>query len=570
MKSLDGLLGALALTGIVCLAPACTPQEAQPGPDYLFLNGKVLTVDEGFSIVEAVAVTGNKISAVGTSDELSSLAGENTRVIDLDGKTMTPGIIDVHNHLIYNAAIWPNSARLASARTRKEALQILAAKADEFGPGDGPEHIVFGFGGWKPLQFSDDPSPFTRTELDAAVPNNPVIVGGWNGATLNSKAMAYGGITADTPDPEPGSGKIWRDENGVPSGYFTGSIFIKWELRPLFPVVTAESVVTGLKAEIDDYLALGVTTSMTYNGPEFPEPLMYHIRDSFADTPEQKMRIYYPPHFKNNVSAWEPDEVAYVIEGLSTQKPFTGSEMFQLTHFGEHVYLPIPGINGHVTEEEWAIFKEIATVAAKNGWQISEHAHRNSIMEREIEIYEAINKEHPITDLRWRVEHSTTISRDLIERMKALGMLVSIQSHIAISTPETRAGGYFRSVVAEQDTPPLGDLRDSGITYGFGSDAQIAGRDSPFFTLYWLVTGKDATGQAFFTRGTLSREEALVGHTRSNAYLMFKEDKLGTIEVGKLADLVVLDRDYMTVPADDIRDLKSILTMVDGRIVYER
>jgi len=192
-------------------------------------------------------------------------------------------------------------------------------------------------------------------------------------------------------------------------------------------------------------------------------------------------------------------------------------------------------------------------------------------MEREIEIYEDINEDYPITDLRWRVEHSTTISADLIERMQALGMLVSIQSHIAISTPETRAAApHLSQAFASRDTPPLGDIRDSGIIYGFGSDAQIGGRDSPFFSLYWLVSGKDVTGQPFFTRGTLSREEALTGYTRGNAYLIFKEDKLGSIEVGKLADLVVLDQDYMTVEEDLIRDLKSVLTMVDGRIVYER
>jgi predicted amidohydrolase YtcJ len=551
-------------------APQAEPQAvAQAAPDFVFLNGVVLTVDEDFSTAEAVAVTGNVISAVGTTEDISELAGANTEVIDLGGKTMTPGLIDNHNHLIYNAAIWPNNTRLSDARTRKQALEILAAKAEEIGPGDGSEHIIFGFGGWKPLQFSDDTSNFTRAELDAAMPNNPAVVGGWGGATLNSKAMEFAGITTDMPDPEPNIGKIWRDENGEPTGYFSGSIFIKWELRPLFPEVTAETVVTGLKAEIDDYLALGVTTSMTYNGPEFPEPLLYHVRDHFADTPDQKMRIYYPPHFNNNVTAWTPDEVAYVIEGLNTQKPFTGSDMFQLTHFGEHVYLPIPG-NGDVPEEDWAIYKEIATAAAANGWQLSEHAHRHSIMEREIEIYEEINEEYPITDLRWRVEHSTTISRDLIERMKALGMLVSIQSHIAISDPESRAASRFRAeAFAQRDIPPLGDIRDSGITYGFGSDAQIAGQDSPFFSIYWLVTGKDTTGQPYFTRGTLTREEALIGYTRSNAYLIFKEDKLGTIEVGKLADLVVLDRDYLTVPGDDLRDLKSVLTMVDGRIVYE-
>jgi hypothetical protein len=363
-------------------------------------------------------------------------------------------------------------------------------------------------------------------------------------------------------------GKIWRDENGELTGRFSGSVFIKWELRTLFAEVTGESVVRGLKQEIDDYLGYGVTTSMVYNSPEFPEPLFGYLKENFADTPEQKMRIYYPPQFNNSETARSPEEVAYVVEGLSTRKPFTGSDMFQMTHFGEHVYRPIPG-DGNVPEEDWAIYKEITTAAAANGWQVNEHAHRHSIMEREIEIYEEINELYPITDLRWRIEHSTTISRDLIERMKKLGMLVSIQSHIAISSPESRAASGYRAAAFEsRDTPPLADIRESGIMYGFGSDAQTAGQDSPFFTMYWLVTGNDTTGQQYFTRGTLTREEALIGYTRSNAYLVFKEDKLGTLEVGKLADLVVLDRDYMTVPEDDIRDLKSVLTMVDGRIVF--
>ena len=572
------MLALFAAFSVACSSPESPTElessseaqtEAQSEPDYVFLNGKVLTVDQDFSVAEAVAVTGNTISAVGSSAEIGGLAGASTQIIELGGKTLVPGLIDNHNHLIYNAAIWPNNVRLGNVRTRAEALEIIAAKAKEIGPGADADHVVFALGGWKPLQFTDDPSNFTLEELDKAVPDNPVFVGGWGGANINSTAMAYTGMNKDTPDPDPKTGKIWRDENGELTGRFTGGVFIKWELRPLFPEVTAESVVIGLKEEIDDYLALGVTTSQTFNGPEFPEPLMAHLKDNFADTPQQKMRIYYPPHFNNNVSAMNPDEVAYVIEGLNTRKPFEGSDMFQQTHFGEHVYLPIPG-NGNVSDENWAIFKEIATAAAANGWQLAEHAHRHSIIEKELEIFEEINQQYPLADLRWRFEHNTTISADQIERLKKLGMLMSIESHVSISTPESRANSsYMAEVMDHRDMPPLTDIRDSGISYAFGSDAQVGGNDSPFFSIYWVVTGKDTTGQPYFTRGTLTREEALIALTRSAAYSMFKEDKLGTVEVGKLADLVVLDRDYMTVPADDIRYLKSVLTMVDGRIVYE-
>jgi len=567
-----------------CSSPELPPQtdvtpepqdETQPAPDFIFTNGKVVTVDENFSIVEAVAVTGNTISAVDGSGDLEALAGENTRIIDLGGKTMIPGLIDNHNHLIYSATMWPNVVRLGNIRSRREALEAIAEKAEEIGPGDGPEHTVFAFGGFKSLQFLDQPGDFTREELDAAAPDNPVIAGGWSSAyssaTVNTKAMEYTGVTRDTPDPEdPGDGRILRDENGDPTGQFLGSVFIKWSLRALFTEVTGPNVVEGLKMEIDDYLALGVTTSQTYNSPEFPEPLFEYLKENFADTPEQKMRIYYPPQFGNAETATNPAEVAQVVERLSTQQPFLGSDMFQMTHFGEHVYRPIPGNDGNVSEEDWEIYKEISAAAAIGGWQITEHAHRNSIMEREIEIYEEINEQYPITDLRWRIDHATTLAPELLDRMKALGMLVAIHSHIAITSPESRASlDWWREALEVRDTPPLAKLRESGIVYGFGSDGQTAGQDSPFFTMWWLVTGKDTTEQPYFVRGTLTREEALIGYTRSNAYLMFKESKLGTIEVGKLADLVVLDRDYMTVPEDDIRDLRSVLTMVDGRIVYE-
>ncbi|HEY5622441.1 MAG TPA: amidohydrolase family protein, partial [Gammaproteobacteria bacterium] len=255
------------------IASTSIPAAAQDAPDVVFVNGKVLTVDADFSMVEAVAVTGNVISAVGDSDDIAELAGAGTRVIDLEGRTMIPGLIDNHNHLLFNSPTWPQGVRLGRVKTRAEALERIAAKARELGPGDTPEHIVFAIGGWNPVQFTDDQSEFTREELDAIAPENPVYTQiSWGTAVLNSKAMALGGITNDMPEPGPETGgRIWRDHDGDVTGKFTGSIFLKWQLRPLFPEVTGDSVVAGVRAEIDDYLKLGVTTSMTYNGPEFPE-----------------------------------------------------------------------------------------------------------------------------------------------------------------------------------------------------------------------------------------------------------------------------------------------------------
>jgi predicted amidohydrolase YtcJ len=321
------LIACFAALILGCSSPEAPPQaESSVGPDTIFINGKVLTVDNDFSIAEAVAVTGNTITAVGSNEEVGGLAGENTQVIDLNGKTMTPGLIDNHNHLIYSATMWPNVVRLGNIRSRAKALEAIAAKAEELGPGDGAKHTVFAFGGFKSLQFLDQPGDFTREELDAVAPDNPVIAGGWSSAyssaTVNTKALEYTGITRDTVGPEdPGDGVIVRDENGDPTGQFLGSVFIKWTLRSLFTEVTGPNVVEGLKMEIDDYLALGVTTSQTYNSPELPESLFAYLQENFADTPEQKMRIYYPPQWGNAETATNLSEVAAVVERLSSHEP---------------------------------------------------------------------------------------------------------------------------------------------------------------------------------------------------------------------------------------------------------
>ena len=549
---------------------------AQDSADTVFLNGKILTVDEDFSVVQALAVTGNRISAVGSDEEIGSLAGDGTRVIDLEGRTAIPGLIDNHNHLIFNAPTWPNGVRLGRVRTRAEALERIAAKAVELGPGDGPEHIVFAIGGWNPVQFTDDQREFTREELDAVAPDNPVYTQiSWGTAVLNTKAMELGGITNDMQDPGPETGgRIWRDDDGNVTGKFTGSIFLKWQLRPLFPEVTGETAVAGLKAEIADYLKLGVTTSMTYNGPEFPEEGLEYIREHLVETGELDMRIYYPPHFNRNVSAWTPDEVPGIVEGLGIHKPFSGPEMYQMLHFGEHVYLPVSDTYGMgdrpYPDDMMEQFRAIATAAAQHGWQVNEHVNRDITVNQMLDIYEEINETWPITHLRWRFEHAQGLSQATIERAKALGMAVALHSSAAMSSPQTRNGNPTRAaLLAKQDAPPIRWYQESGIPFGLGSDAQVVAHDSPFFTLYWVVSGKDTAGQPYFKHGTLTREEALIAHTRSNAWLMHKEDLLGTLEVGKLADFVVLDRDYMTIPADEIRDLNAVLTMVDGRVVYD-
>ena len=192
------------------------------------------------------------------------------------------------------------------------------------------------------------------------------------------------------------------------------------------------------------------------------------------------------------------------------------------------------------------------------------HAELDTTISAFLDQIEAIHKDYPIHNLRWTLAHLNQISAANLERMKRLGMYAALHPWAVIN------GGIMREGFGDSalDMPPLETIQNSGITWGFGTDGTAANQYLPFTTLGFAVTGKMAGG-AKAIRQTISREDALIAHTRKNAYFLFQENNLGSIQPGKLADLVVLDRDYLTVPADQIRDIKPVMTMTGGRIVFE-
>jgi predicted amidohydrolase YtcJ len=206
----------------------------------------------------------------------------------------------------------------------------------------------------------------------------------------------------------------------------------------------------------------------------------------------------------------------------------------------------------------------MATAIAQAGLPLHVHAELSGTIDAFLDQIEAVNKEHPIKGLRWTLAHINQINASQIERMKKLGMYAAVHPWAVINGAIMHDGfgdGAY-------DMPPLSTLQNSGIMWGLGTDGTAANQTLPFTTLYFAVTGKMAGGQKVI-RGTISREDALIAHTRKNAFFVFQEDNLGSIQAGKLADLVVLDRDYLTIPADQIKDIKPVMTVVGGRVVYE-
>ena len=253
---------------------------------------------------------------------------------------------------------------------------------------------------------------------------------------------------------------------------------------------------------------------------------------------------------------------------IPRMKLFQGDSYIDNIFFGESVYGPLHDpmflVKSDPTADQLAQWRRMATEVAKAGLPLHVHAELHDTIDAFLDQIEAINKEYPIKSLRWTLAHVNQINAAQLDRMKKLGMYAAVHPWAVIN------GGIMHEKFgdAAYDMPPLATIQNSGIQWGLGTDGTAANQYLPFTTLSFAVTGKMAGG-AKVIRQTISREDALIAHTRKNSYLVFQEDNLGSIQPGKLADLVVLDRDYLTVPADQIKDIKPLMTMVGGRIVYD-
>ena len=255
--------------------------------------------------------------------------------------------------------------------------------------------------------------------------------------------------------------------------------------------------------------------------------------------------------------AYDPAGADAAVELVRRSTANSTNDYYGLLGMGEHIYLPMfdnPRRTEPYSDEIAFNFMKIARAAAEGGFHIHEHTMADATVRQLLDEFEALDETIPMAPLRWSLAHVFTISPESIERARDLGLTIAIHSVAMYGPP--------------QNQPPLRTIQDSGIVWGLGTDATIVAHYQPFITLWWAVTGKALNGNKVLNE-TVSREEALIAHTRSNAFLMFKEDDIGSLEVGKLADLVVLDRDYLTIPADEIMSIEPVMTMVGGRVVFE-
>ncbi len=529
-------------------------QAAEPA-DIILVNGKIVTVDDRFAIAQALAIKDRRIVAVGKTGEIRKHAGKNTRVIDLKGKTVIPGLIDNHSHWIRATEI--DELRFDGITSRKQALKMVADRVRTAKPGE----WVAVLGGWSEEQFTDEPRGFPLAELDQIAPNNPVVLQAvYLHSYLNTAALQAGKIDESTADPQ--NGRIEKDASGKPTGVVRGAGGVAFVAAKI-PKFAGEAWLANTRKLVHELISMGVTAWLDAGGRGM-SAAHYEIYRTLADRDELDIRVFWTVIRQPT----NPEQMDKVIAGIPQIKPFQGNDYFDLVGYGESGYAPLTTqllrASSNTKPEDLAQLKRLALALAERGIYFNTHVEMTEAIEAFLGVYEELNKERPIKGLRWSFSHLDQVTSAQLERMKKLGMTAQIHSRPLIQ------GVLMHKVHGDKayDMPPFRRIQDSGIHWGLGSDATAVTTSNPFYTLSLAVTGKMIGGHKI-NRQTITREEALIAHTRSNAFFLFRESDLGSLQPGKYADLLVLDRDYLKVPADRIKDIKPVITMVGGKVVYE-
>jgi predicted amidohydrolase YtcJ len=532
-----------------------TPSTAAEPADTILVNGKIVTVDDRFTIAQALAIKNRRIVAVGSNSDVRGRAGGKTRVMDLQGRTVIPGLIDGHSHWIRAAE--HDELRFDGVTTRKQALDMLAARVRAARPGE----WIAALGGWSEQQFTDDPRGFPLAELDRIAPDNPVVLQAvYIHSYLNSAALKAVGIDEKTPNPA--NGTIEKDAAGKPTGVVRGAGGVAFVAGKI-PLKDSEAWLANTRKYVGYLNSMGVTGWLDAGGRGMTAR-HYAPYQHLAERDQLNARVYWTT-IRQPATPAQVDKLLPEIQAL---KPFQGNDYFDHVGWGETIYAPVTTQllrkESNLKPDDFAQARRVAQALAERGIYLNAHVEMTDAINAFLDMYEAINKEKPIKGLRWSLSHLDQITPEQLERMKRLGVNAQIHTRPLIQ------GVLMHRVHGDKayTMPPFRMIQDSGILWGLGSDATAVTTSNPFYNLSFAVTGKMVGGHKV-NHQTVTREEALIAHTRSNAVIVFQEGNLGSLAPGKYADLLVLDRDYLTVPEDDIKDLKPVITMVGGRVVYE-
>jgi predicted amidohydrolase YtcJ len=543
---------ALAAFAGLCLSLPASAASAQTADAVLF-NGRILTVDRDFSVREALAIGHGQVLSTGTNAAMKKLAGEHAKLIDLGGRTVIPGLTDGHIHGIRAALTFGTEVNWIGVPTLKDALDRIR----EAGKTQKPGSWIVVAGGWTEEQFSEKRRPTPR-EVAEAAPDNPVYIQHlYDWLLLTPKAMDALNIHTDA-DVTPG-GKLELDGDNKPSGVVIGNGNTLGKIFDHLPKPTMAQQIDGSRKFFREMNSLGITGIVDGGGVSM-YPANYQAVFKLWHDRELTVRVAY------HLCAPKPGSELADLQNLTQLLPQGfGDPMLHFNGPGE-ILIWADWTDGDITADGKAKLAELLRWAASKGYTIQLHWNPNRTVQDLLDVVEDISKDYPVRDLRWTVLHLYNASEEHLKRMKALGLVWGVQD-----------GPYFGGERLQHDEgvekarglPPIATALRLGLTVAGGTDAHRVSSYNPFVSLQWYLDGTTVGGVK--TRGEAeapSRRQALEMYTRNSAFMANDDDKRGTLEPGKFADLAVLSSDYLTAPVNEIGKIRSVLTMVGGKVVY--
>lgn len=535
---------------LLCLGLlTASPAFAQPA-ETILTNGKIISADDKENIYQAMAIRDGKIIALGKTSDMTTWQGAQTKVLDLKGKAVIPGLIDSHMHAIRAALSYSKEVHWFGVNSIEAALAKLKQAAAQAKPG---EWLIVA-GGWTEEQFKEGRRP-TQEELIQAAPNNPVYVQ-WMYDWVMMTPAAYKTLNIQSAADLPGGGKFVVDANGKPTGAIQGGIV------PLFdklPKPTFEDKVVGTQKFFKELNRVGVTGVIDPGGfnmsPSEYAPLFNVWRNQ-----NLTVRVNY------SYFAQKPNKEFEEFKELTQLLPMKfGDDMLRFNGIGERVTFSMYN-NDKATPEDQDKFYQVARWAAQNGYTLTQHWQENASAASLLEVFEKVNQEFPIAKLRWSIAHLNNGTEATFKRMKALGVGWAMQDAMYLDGDKALHRHGEKNL---ERMPPINTALKMGITIGAGTDAHRVADYNPFIALRWMLDGKSASGRKLRGNDEIpTRMQALKMYTSGSAWLAHDEHQRGTLEVGKLADLAVLSDDYLQVPIEKMANIHSKLTMVGGQIIH--
>jgi len=531
--------------------------------DVIFHRGLFTTLDRSNPTASAVAIKDGLFTAIGNERETMKLRGPSTKVIDLRGRRVLPGLIDNHLHIIRGGLSFNMELRWDGVRSLADALAMLK-KQVAITP---PPQWVRVVGGFTEHQFVEKRLP-TIDELNAIAPDTPVfLLHLYDRAILNAAALRAVGYTKSTPAP-PG-GEIVRDARGNPTGLLLAkpNAAILYATLAKGPKLPFEYQVNSTRHFMRELNRLGLTGAIDAGGGFQNYPEDYAVIQKLADEGQLTIRLAY------NLFTQKPKgEKDDFLNWTKTSKYKHGSDYFRHNGAGEMLVfsaadfedfrVPRPDLPPQMESE----LEDVVRILVQNKWPWRLHATYDETISRALDVYEKVHQDTPLDGLHWFFDHAETISDQSIDRIAALGGGIAVQHRMAYQ------GEYFVERYgrgAAEATPPVKKILDKGVKVSAGTDATRVASYNPWVSLAWLITGRTVGGLRLYPqRNCLDRETALRMWTENVTWFSNEEAKKGRIEVGQFADLIVPDRDFFGCAESEIADITSDLTVVGGRIVY--